>query len=118
MSILSIQFSIGGTSAGQRTIIESGFCTDEGPTRAKLQSFETGRVEIVTLPRRVGVVAKSLEGHNLSTRTIADPVTGVLTTCLQLGRTAFDRFAPVQPIGPFKGKNILAYRRTWLQLDG
>jgi hypothetical protein len=98
-------------------IVETGLCTDEASSRSLLRLRESGRVQLEPLPRRRGIVAKGLEGQRLDPETLSGEVIGTMRNCLQLGTTEFSRYAPVQPIGPYAGKGILAYRRLWVQLE-
>lgn len=106
-----------GEMMGMPVVEEAGLCTDDDATRTTLSEYETGRVELAAIPRAQGLIAKALDGQELQTTTLTADVIGTLNNCLQLGKTDYFRFAPVQPIGIYSGSGILRYRRRWVQLQ-
>lgn len=117
MSILGTRFEISGTRNGMATITEVGECTTSSV--ATLKSYETGRVAILSVPRQTGLVAKALDSATLpALQSVGDDqIGGARPNCLQVGKTLFRQLAPVQPVGPYAGDEILQYTRVWQQLS-
>lgn len=114
MAIIIQTYEKAGTMAGMPVIRETGLCEES----TDLTTYETGRVEISPLPRAVGLVAKALDGQTITLATItADMVVGTLANLLQLGLTQIRRAFPEQPFGTYNGKEIMAYERTFVQLE-
>ena len=100
---------------GMPVLIETGLASADSLTT--LQSKENGRLELVTLPRTVGLVAKSLDGVAVQTpETLTTPF-GTFGHCIQLGKTQLEQFAPAQPFGTYATQTIHRYTRQWVQLD-
>jgi hypothetical protein len=112
MSLISTFYRLEGTLYGMPLIEERGFCTSDEDS---LSDYESGRVELIPLPRAAGIIAKSLDGSALTTKTI-EPVFGRYENCLQIGKTKYSDFAPTQTFGEYEGLRILSYQRTWVQL--
>jgi hypothetical protein len=118
MSVLATRFRIGGTNNGMPVILEEGECTGDSTTTNGLKTYETGRVEILPLPRAAGLVAKGLDAALPTLQTVGDAQCGgARANCLQIGKTEFSQIAPEQPFGLHSGEKILAYRRVWQQLS-
>jgi len=110
-------YTVAGEYRGMRLIIEHGLCTDKGSTINELRKYETGRLLLVGVPRRKGLIAKVLDGRSVRTYSISDPAVGDIPHCVQVGRTEFRQVAPRQPVGPLRNHRILAYTRRWVQLE-
>lgn len=117
MAILSQLYQLAGDLAGRPQIVETGLITDDDQTLREIRWFETGRVEVVALPRTSGLVAKALDGRHLLTTTIDTETFGRFINCLQLGKTQLTQFAPRQPIGTHVGRKILSYSRVWVSME-
>lgn len=117
MPILTQIYSQAGSVLGRPQIAESGVATDDAATMNDLDYYETGRVELVPLPRTQGLVAKALDGQIIRTTLIRTDLFGNFRNCMQLGRTAISRLAPRQPIGPHQGRQIVNYQRVWVSLE-
>lgn len=99
-------------------ITEAGLCTNDNATLNNLREYENEDVRLDRVPRRAGLTAKTMDGSGAPrTFTVADAMIGRFQNCIQVGRTQTQLFAPAQPIGPFKGKQILRYTRIWVQLQ-
>lgn len=117
MPILSQLYSLAGDFAGRPQIVETGQATDDNGAMNELARYETGRLEIVPLPRSAGLVAKSLDGQKLLTQTIETNMFGRFRNCLQLGKTQIAQLAPRQPVGPHSGRKIVTFQRVWVSLE-
>lgn len=115
--IITQFYSLAGTLLGMPVIQESGLCTNDGSTLDKLREKENEDVRLFRVRRRSGLVAKSMTGVAVKTLSINDEMLGRFDNCMQIGRTQTQFFAPRQPFGPFNGKEILSYQRTWVQLE-
>lgn len=114
MAIIFQQYEKAGTMGGMPVIRETGLATHD----TALTTYETGRVEIIPLPRAAGLVAKALDGATLTTFTITgDAVVGTLQNLLQVGKTVVRLAFPEQPFGTYSGKSIVAFERSWVQLE-
>lgn len=117
--IASTFYAVAGEMEGRPVIEETGVCSNDGATLSSLRLYETERVQLNALPRRSGLTAKALDGRGAPlTRNISDPHLGRFENCMQIGRTKTRFFAPAQPFGEFRGKQLLTYSRTWVQLQG
>jgi hypothetical protein len=117
VSVISTFYSKQGQLLGMPIIVESGLCSDDDSTRNTLTRYETQRVQLVSVRRRTGIIAKSLDGQTIRTTTVRDSQVGTFSNCMQIGRTRFSFVAPKQLFSPFQGRKILSYERTWLQLE-
>jgi hypothetical protein len=115
MGVINTFWAKGGEMQGMPLIIETGLASAD--SLATLQGQENGRIELLALPRTVGLVAKSLDGVAVQTPTTLTTPFGSFTHCIQLGKTQIEYFAPSQPIGDFSGQTIHKYTRQWVQLD-
>ena len=113
----SVRFVLGGTFRGQRMVIESGLATDDGTTRSGLQSYENGNVQFINVPRLQGLVVKPLDGSTVRTYSIYGNAIGSMGSCVQVGRTQFAPYAPVQPHGYYAGHALMRYERQWVQIE-
>jgi hypothetical protein len=115
MSIIVQEFERAGTMHGMQVIRESGLIPDD----EVMDTYETGRVELIALPRTAGIVVKVLDGGDEPVLfTISnDAVVGTVGNLLQLGRTTKRRAFPEQPFGTYSNKEILSYDRLWVQLE-
>ena len=113
-NLISQKFSRVGEMLGAPLIREMGVCTNDGSAIRDIKEYETGRVEIVAVPRLTGLIVKPLDGQTIRTKNIDDPTIGQFSDCVQVGRTQYQQLAPKQPIGPQRGKEILQYERVWV----
>lgn len=116
MATFSEFFAVEGAMEGMPLISEVGLATNDAGTLNKLRQYETEEIQLNRLPRTRGLTAKAMDGRTLETRTIQQDGIGRFENCLQLGRTEIRHFAPAQPFGAHAGKEILSYRRMWVQL--
>lgn len=114
--ILSTLYAMGEPVLGMPTIVETGYCTAEDSQLSTLRYYENEDVKLERVRRRNGIIAKSLTSDAIRTDTINDQTIGRFDNCMQMGRTQFKPFAPVQPLGRARGKMVLTYSRTWLHL--
>lgn len=114
--IITQFYSLAGTQGGMPILQEEGLCSDDQATLGLLRQKECGRIELIPLPRTKGLIAKSLDGQTIPENTLTTPF-HTFPNCIQLGKTQFSDFAPTQPIGEFRNRRILRYRRTWIQLE-
>ena len=115
MAIITQEFAKVGQMHGMPVIREAGLATDD----TDLTTYETGRVELVPVPRAAGIVVKVLDGRTDPTlfSIASDPIVGTVGNLLQLGNTMVQRAFPKQPFGTYTGKEITAYQRTWVQIE-
>ena len=115
MAIINTFYSKGGEMQGMPIIVETGLASSD--SLSDIQAKENGRIELLALPRTVGLLAKALDGQTVNTpETITTPI-GSFESCIQLGKTQIEHFAPAQPIGTYAGQTIHKYTRQWVQLD-
>ncbi len=118
MSIISQFYAIAGELDGMPVIQETGLCTNDAATLNAIRKHEKEDLQFSRVPRRAGLTVKTLDGSGVAEPyTVSDPQIGRFTNCVQKGRTLTNQAFPVQPIGPFAGKAILSYSRTWVQLQ-
>jgi hypothetical protein len=116
--IITQLYRVTGTYMDMPTIEETGLITNEESEINALRKDEVEGLEIQRIPNRSGLVVKRLDGNTaIPLNNIRDESIGEYKSCVQLGATEFSQAFPAQPLGPFNGKRILAYRRTWLQLE-
>lgn len=115
--IISKFYSVAGQLMGMPTIQESGYATSDDSTLNDLRKFENEDLQIVRVRRRRGLVAKSMTGAEIKTDTLSDEMLGRFENVIQLGRTQTVFAAPKQPFGPLNGKEVIQYKRLWLQLQ-
>jgi hypothetical protein len=116
--IISRLFSVAGDMDGMPVIQETGLCTNDDATMNAIRRYENEALQFSRVPRRAGLTVKTLDGSGVAELyTVADQQIGRFPNCVQNGRTLTKLAAPVQPIGPFAGKAIISYSRTWVQLQ-
>lgn len=99
-------------------IQETGLCTNDEATMNAIRRYENEALQFSRVPRRSGLTVKTLDGSAVAeTFTVADKQIGRFPNCVQSGRTLIKLAFPVQPIGPFAGKALISYSRTWVQLE-
>lgn len=120
MPIITQLFQLGGEVLGQPLIEEVGIATDENDSRNQFARYEVGRVQLEPVPRARGLIAKDRDGVDLTSKVVSlsgDGLAGSYAVCLQVGPTAYQQLAPVQPFGDYKGYRLLTYSRSWVVLQ-
>lgn len=118
MSIISQFYAIAGELDGMPVIQETGLCTNDVATMAAIHKYENAALQFSRVPRRAGLTVKTLDGSGVAELyTVSDLQIGRFPNCVQSGRTLTKLAFPVQPIGPFAGKALISYSRTWVQLQ-
>ena len=115
MAIINTFWAKAGEMQGMPLLSETGLASSG--SLADLQAKENGRLELLALPRTVGLVAKALDGQTVHAPETLETPFGSFANCIQLGKTHLDYFAPAQPIGDFATQTIHKYARQWVQLS-